>query len=186
MTISSYYLIGTLALVAIGIGLYQVLWRTRIRVQHLRIAIRASNDFYDRAEILLKDPATPEVLKLMIFDIGLAVSNEEDGRKASLLIMKTIADFHHRKRVAPRPRKELLDQLDQLRSSRGDLYDAFNEALSAAYAAILASYIFDFNLSKFGLSYDASSNRLSLAETLDHAISGSRDHYRHDHHVAIA
>ncbi len=184
MTTSSFYIIAIMALLAIAVLLYQEVWKIYLRVEHLRMAIRASKDFYDRADVLLKDPATPEILKHIIFDIGLAVSDERAGRKAVALILKS-ADLRHRGHTPP-PNKKILNALDNLRRTRGDLYDAFNESLSAAFAAIVASRMPNMKLSKLALSYDATRNRLSLAESIDHEISHGRDANRTGQQVACA
>ncbi|WP_125461739.1 MULTISPECIES: hypothetical protein [Rhodomicrobium] len=163
------------ALGAITIVLYRLIWQSQIRADFLQAAKMASSDFYDRADLLLRDPATPEPLKDMIFDIGLAVTDERAGRRAMSFLTKSLADIKHRGHVTT-PRKEFLDLLDELRRSRGDLYDTFHEALGAAIASILLSHSFDIDRAKIALSYDAiGSNRsklLSLAESLDQAITG--------------
>ena len=155
-----------------------------MRVDCLHAAQRATNDFCDRAEMLLQDPAMPEILKDMIFDIGIAVTDHRAGRKAMLLLTKSLADIKHQGHIAT-PRKEFLELLDQLRRSRGDLYDAFHEALGAAIAAILLAHS-----GALALSYDAiGSNRsklLSLAERLDYAVLGWRSRIGGDPEAACA
>lgn len=173
-----YLLILIMILANAAFFLSQLRWRAEIRLEHLDTAIAATNDFFNRAELLVKDPATPVSLKTMIFDIGLAVSDEEAGRKAMSLILKSLGDINHRGRV-PHPRREILNHLDNLRTTRGDLYDAFNEALRAGFTAILLAHGQDLKRSKMALSYNATgsdrSRLLGLAESVDSLIAGWRD-----------
>lgn len=167
---------GTLVLIFIVVCvlLVYVIGKLQARFDDLSVAIRACNDFYDRAERLLGDPATPPLLKKMIFDISIAVSDEAAGKIAISTIMKAHLETQKGDYIK-RPRREIIELLDSLRRSRGDLYDEFHEAIGTAFCAILLAHGPSFKRLEQSLCYDTSgmnrSKQLGFAEVLDRMLA---------------
>jgi hypothetical protein len=174
---SDLHLVLTVAFASLIGFLLQSIRTTQKRSEHLHFAIMASEDFYDRAEILLKDPAMPEALRDVIYDIALAVTDERAGKKVMYLLIKFVAEEKHKGRVS-QPKKEYLELLDELRRTRGDLYDTFHEALSASFAAIVFAHAPLMHRAELALGYNTSGinrfRQLSFATVIDSVISGWR------------
>jgi hypothetical protein len=122
----------------------------------------------------LNDPASPDILKDMIRDIGFAVTDERAGRSVLKLLVKSLAENQRKGRFA-QPRKEYLEALDEIRKSRGDLYDTFHEAIEASFAALLFSYGASLPNNILTFRYDISGisrlKQLGLADIIDRAVS---------------
>ena len=189
MTLSAYDAAIFILVVCGGsiLVLPHLIQSARTRIEFIRVARTASSDFYVIAERLLTDPATPEPLKDMVYDMAIAVTDERVGRKAVELLIRSVAEIKHKGRI-PKPKQELLNELNELRRTRGDLYDAFHEALRAAMATILVVHATQIDRPKVTFGYDAVggtySKILSLAQTIDNAIAGWRGRDDDDHKAA--
>ena len=134
----------------------------------LRAARRATDEFYDLAERLLSDAATPDRLKQGLYDLTLAVTDKEAGRIA---FEATITWLEKADNATPQS-TALDSDADVLRKNRGDLYDDFLSALRAAFAALMFSYGPDH--SKVMVEFEATRNQsimFALMSRIDRVLS---------------
>lgn len=165
-----------IVMIILSLPLYMASKRMRARTVCLNGAKLAATDFYDRAEILISDPAVSKTLKNMIYDMALAVTDEGVGRDALETLLESISEVKQSGKIST-PKGVLVEELKLLRRSRSDLYDMFHEALRSALASIMFAYGPDHE--KVLVNYVATSNLSNLlthAERLDRALRSRKFH----------
>lgn len=125
-------------------GLVVASWKAQEKTRDLQgrtVCLRAvnqmTNQFYDIAERLLSDPAMPDALKNAIYDMTIAVTDKDAGRKSVDVILESLASS---KANSLSGGDSLESGLAALRKDRGDLYDDFHTAIRTAIMAIILSY----------------------------------------------
>jgi hypothetical protein len=156
---------------AVGAVISAITYHTRTlreRAACLKVANRATNDFYDIAERLLADASVPDRLKHALYDLTLAVTDKEAGAIA----FEAILEWMETADRASASTSGLGSVLDGLRKNRGDLYDDFHNALRAAIAALMFAY--GPGHSKVDVEFEATRNQsimLALMSRVDRVIS---------------
>lgn len=146
---------------------------SRLRTQCLRSAKFACEQFYDGAEKLLDNPAIPTSLKEMIFDLNLAVTDDEIGRKAAELFYEGVCEAR-RKGWSEPPDDEVMQELASLRQRHGELYDLFNDTLRWGFTGILMANCAIERGDMYPLNGSSRSVMLRTAEILDRVTSNWR------------
>lgn len=130
--------LGSLILVAvICFCLHHFTKKSRLKARCLKIASLATEDFYQKAEKLLEDTATPDILKRHIYELTIAVTDERAAEIALEVIISSLMNSHEKKL---KPDSALIRELDQVRKHRPDIVDTFNDAVRASFASILFSH----------------------------------------------
>lgn len=140
----------------------------RQRAACLIAADSATNEFYDVTERLLADPSVPDRLKRALYDLTLAVTDRQAGPVVFDAMLRWIE--------AGRPEgpgsSGLASEMEELRTSRGDLYDDFNNASRSAIASLMFAY--GPGHSKVVVEFEATRNQsivLALVARIDRVIS---------------
>lgn len=104
----------------------------------LRASYKMTNDFYDKAEKLLRDPVVSNDIKTYVLDLTEAVTNPELNKIALGIIIDSISSTSEGDKKL-RADNALEDSLDELRSYRTELVDTFYDAIRLAFGSILLS-----------------------------------------------
>ncbi len=113
---------------------YALIGRLTLRAEVLGVARSATEDLYAKADELLRDPTLPDDLKGVLYDVLLAVTNDELGKAA----FKAISEPN----LQPSREFGLKEALDALRQNNPTLADQFFDALRAGMASIVCSHAF--------------------------------------------
>lgn len=131
-------LLVALGFIVLAGVLYWLTGKLVMRTRMLRVARLATEDFYNSAERILSDPATPESVKHIIVYIAEAVTRKEAGQIALDCIVDSIVGDGALRRS--NPPGALINDMELLRKTRGDLHECVTDAMRAAMSAILLSY----------------------------------------------
>lgn len=149
--------------------IHQKTIQLRKRAACLRAAKEATSDFYDAVDRLLRAVEVSDRLKMALYDLTLAVTDERAGR---LGFQAVIDAMEKHERSSLRPATGIDADLQELRKTRPDLYDEFVGAIGAALAALLLAHGPDH--SKVHIEFEATRNKplmLALISRLDAVIS---------------
>lgn len=92
-------------------------------------------DFYESADVILNDPASPESLKTALADISLLLNDNESG---ATIFKKVISDISDEKRENQTP--NYMKQLDELQKSRPDIYRNGIRAINSGMMSFMLIY----------------------------------------------
>jgi hypothetical protein len=131
-------------------------------------ADRALNEFYDLAQRLLADASVPERLKRALYDLTLAVTDKDAGP----LAFDSMIEWIEAGRPEGSGPSGLMAELEDLRKTRGDLYDDFHNAMRSGIASLMFAYGPDH--SKVVVEFEATRNQsimLALIARIDRVIA---------------
>ncbi|GJM00250.1 MAG: hypothetical protein DHS20C07_19290 [Methyloligella sp.] len=134
----------------------------------LKVAIKSTQDFYDNAETLLNDSVLPDYIKGHVYDMVLAVTDEDANRIA----LNAIVDSFDLPEEEIKNPGRLSKSLNELSMHRPELVDMFYDTMSAGLVSILFSQ--DKNTQRVSTTYAGNNNHKlvrALASKIEKKLS---------------
>ncbi len=163
----------------IAIGLAVLLWlhsradRSMAQATCLRAARQATQEFYELADRLMKDPATPDQVKHMLYDMTFALTEQKAGKVAFDALLKAMERIEDQGKTMTPP-DTMSAELGKLRNHRGDLYDDTLNALRSAIAGLVLSHGSDHKQVEIRATRN-SSVLLAISSKIDRVLSDMLD-----------